>query len=64
MSGLNMDRARKLVQQFDFANLFIEELGWDRYREQMPIEVGGSTFLLDAVAEKRGLVVFLISTPI
>jgi len=64
MSGLNIDRTRKLLQQFDFTNLFIEELGWNHYREQMLIEVTGATFPLDAVAEKRGLVVFLCSTPL
>jgi len=59
MSSLNMARARKLLQQYDFENLFIEELGWDRYREELFIEVDGFTFPLAAVAEKRGLVVFL-----
>ena len=39
MNGLNMARARKLLQQYDFENLFIEELGWDRYREELFIEV-------------------------
>lgn len=63
MSGLNMDRTRKLLQQFEFANLFTDELGWDHYREQMTIEVEGVSYLLDAFAEKRGLVAFLCSAP-
>ncbi len=62
MNDLNLERARTLLQQFDFDNLFIEELGWDRYREELPIEVGNNTFNLRAVAEKRGLVVFLVRT--
>ena len=63
MSGFNMDRTRKLLQYFDFENLFIEELGWNRYREQLLIEVVNISFKLEAVAEKRGLVVFLCSPP-
>ena len=59
MNGLNMARARKLLQQYDFENLFIEELGWDRYREELFIEVDDFIFPLTAVAEKRGLVVFI-----
>ncbi|MBW2708895.1 MAG: hypothetical protein JRD04_06380 [Deltaproteobacteria bacterium] len=63
MSSLNIGRTRKLLQQFDFENLFIEELGWNRYSEQLLISVGANAFPLDAVAEKRGLVIFLYKTP-
>ena len=63
MSTLNTERARKLLQRFDLETLFIEELGWDRHREQLPIEVDNLSFTLHALAEKRGLVVFLCSTP-
>jgi len=62
MSSLNIGRTRKLLQQFDFENLFIEELGWNRYSEQLFISVGEDAFPLDAVAEKRGLVIFLYKT--
>jgi hypothetical protein len=56
---MNINRIRRYLQQFDFRPLFIEELGWDNYRANLTIAVDGASYPLQAVAEKRGLVVFV-----
>src|SRR5260221_1197735 len=45
------------LRAFDFRKLFIEELGWDRYRGNLQVETKGwATYTLEGVAEKRGVV--------
>jgi len=57
---LDIKRTRTLLKNFDLLSLFIEELGWDRFKIN-PLEVlaDGHTFTLTPIAEKRGLGVFL-----
>ncbi|MBZ0278879.1 MAG: Eco57I restriction-modification methylase domain-containing protein [Anaerolineae bacterium] len=54
----NITRIRTHIQNFSFEDLFIEELGWDQYRDQLDIVVNGDTIRLHAFAEKRGMVAF------
>ena len=56
---LNANRARHNLQQFDFKPLFIEELGWDNYQANLTITGDDANYPLQAIAEKRGLVVFV-----
>ena len=56
---LNLERTRKLLRGFDFKTLFVEELGWDHYTSILDIPVDGQNFALGAIAEKRGIVVFV-----
>ncbi len=49
---------RTLIRAFDFAKLF-NELGWDHYGQSLPVEAGGVRYELRAVAEKRGMVVYV-----
>jgi hypothetical protein len=56
---LNLEITRTLLHGFDFNTLFIEELGWDRYKAELDVSVDGQNFLLNAFSEKRGMVVFL-----
>jgi len=57
---IDLARVRQYLKNFDFKTLFVEELGWDRHRMQpLNIEVDGSTYTLNALVEKRGLVTFL-----
>jgi len=56
---LNLTRIRTLLHGFDFKALFIEELGWDRYKTELDVSVDGQNYLLNAFSEKRGMVVFL-----
>lgn len=57
--AVNLDRMRDCLNQFDFHQLFIEELGWNRHDARLEIPVDGQTFTLSAVAEKCGLAVFV-----
>jgi hypothetical protein len=52
-------RARVCLQGFDFRKLFIEEMGWDHHTQNLPMTAEGETYPLSAVAQKRGLVVFI-----
>jgi hypothetical protein len=54
----NITRIRTHIQNFSFEDLFIEELGWDQYRDRLDIVVNGDTIRLNAFAEKRGMVTF------
>lgn len=46
------------LNQFNFSELFTQELGWDWYDTELPtIEADGRRFTLTGVAEKRGMVV-------
>lgn len=56
---LNLEHTRTLLQSFDLKALFIEELGWDRYKTELDVSADGQTFWLNAFSEKRGMVVFL-----
>ena len=61
----NRSRIRDALKKFDFEALFIEELGWDRYRPQpVTLSIDGVEFLLEAIAEKRGMVAFLIDSKV
>jgi hypothetical protein len=51
------------LQAFDFKKLFIQELGWDKHSISLPVAVDGRTFILQAVAEKRGMQVFELAAP-
>jgi hypothetical protein len=57
-----IDKARATIhlQAFDFAKLFIDELGWDRPGSRQPeaIEAGGAQYTLAPVADKRGVRIF------
>ena len=63
---INRDRTRQLLRDFEFETLWIEELGWDRHRGEVRTEIrergaDESEYLLTAIAEKRGMAVFLCS---
>src|SRR5262249_35689513 len=51
-------RSRHYLQTFDWENLFIEEMGWDRHSGELAISAGGETFKLRALAQKRGVQIF------
>jgi len=60
---LNAGNARKLLEQFDFARLFIEELGWDRHNAEFLVPFNSAAYILRAVAEKRGMVAWVCQAP-
>lgn len=61
--NINVDRLRKQLHAFDFRKLFINELGWDKANTDATVQVDGQDYRLQAVAQKRGLVVFHCPTP-
>jgi hypothetical protein len=56
--AVNTARLRPYITRFAFADLFIEELGWENYHVPLEVTVNGDRFTLQPVAQKRGLVVF------
>ena len=63
---INRDRIRQLLRNSEFKSLLVEELGWNRYTGEVVTEiretvVDESEYLLTAIAEKRGMAVFLCS---
>lgn len=59
MLALNMETARRRLQAFEFEELFVEELGWDRFSDAVPVTVDDAAYTLSAAAQKRGFVVFV-----
>ncbi|WAC21967.1 Eco57I restriction-modification methylase domain-containing protein [Blastomonas sp. SL216] len=58
--AIDRPRATQHLKAFDFATLFIEELGWDRPGSRQPemINVTGQEYRLSPVADKRGVRIF------
>lgn len=54
-------RIRADIQSFAFDDLFIEELGWDRYTVPLDITVNDEHVTLTAIAEKRGMVALTLA---
>ena len=55
------NNARQYLQTFNFKKLFIEELGWDHPASNLDLPYKGEQLHLTAVAQKRGLAVFVCS---
>jgi hypothetical protein len=55
---LKVERARALLDAFDFQRLFIDEMGWDNHAASLTVDVEGDSFALNACAQKRGVVVW------
>ena len=55
---LDRDKIRKHLENADLRSLFIEELGWDHGGTTTQATVAGRTFVLQPVAQKRGMVVY------
>jgi hypothetical protein len=52
-------KARQCLKEFDLRALFIEEMGWDHHISSLEVLVDGLAYPLKAVAQKRGMVVFV-----
>ena len=55
---LNREKIRRHLEDFDLRSLFIEELGWDHGGADTEVTIADKTFALEALAHKRGLVVY------
>src|SRR5215217_3829729 len=58
---ISAPRIRHQLKEFDFESLFIDELGWDPHHSMLEVTVDDKSYSLSALAEKRGLVVYLCS---
>jgi len=56
-------RARPLLQNAEFAKLFVEELGWEPSRQKLTLAIGGENFELRAIANKRGFTAWACECP-
>ena len=56
-TSIDKTRFNQLIKNFQFKELF-NELGWDSVRKKEQIAVENELYNLEAVAEKKGLVVF------
>jgi len=56
--SIDKTRFNQLIKNFQFKELF-NELGWDSVRKKEQIAVGNEWYNLEAVAEKKGLVIFV-----
>jgi len=63
--NLNIERTRKLLQSFDFRNLFIEELGWSIPSSTKKVTeiIKDIKIIRQPIAELSGAIVFEITTP-
>ena len=55
---LDKEKIRRHLEDFDLRSLFIEELGWDHGGVDTEAIVANKRFVLEAVAHKRGMVVY------
>ncbi len=55
---LDRDKIRKYLEDFNLRALFVEELGWDHGGENIEVTVASKPFVLEAIAHKRGMVVY------
>lgn len=61
--SINRTNTQRYLRAFDFKKLFREELGWDNYQSPLPIRVEGTVYTLQGIAEKHGVVAFLLAIP-
>ena len=57
--ALSIAEGRNLLTAYEFKTLFIEKLGWNRYKAKLEISVDGETFTLLAISEKCGMAAFV-----
>ncbi len=55
---LDRNKVKQHLENFDLRSLFIQELGWDHGGAHTEATVADRTFVLEAIAHKRGLVAY------
>ncbi len=59
----DIPKIRRLIKDFNFEGMF-EELGWDRFRRELPVVVDEREYKLNGVREKKGVQVFHYLVPV
>jgi type I restriction-modification system DNA methylase subunit len=60
---LDFNRARSLLKSCQLTKLFVEELGWEPFREKLTLTVGNQDFELSGIAEKGHFTAWLHQSP-
>ena len=55
---LNLRETRQYLKESEFETLFTQELGWEHHTQILPITIDETEYILTAIAEKRGMVIF------
>jgi hypothetical protein len=55
---LDRPRVQRLLDEGELERLFVEELGWDRCRTELRLDVDGAPAVLAGIAQKRSFVAF------
>ena len=53
---MKKNRFSEYIKSFDFKNLF-NELGWDNFKNNLPVAVNEDAFMLEGIVEKKGFVI-------
>ena len=61
--SLDRNRVRQLLATGELQSIFIEELGWDRHSSPLEITAAAMPVRLQALAQKRGMVVYHCPPP-
>ncbi|MEH2000261.1 MAG: DNA methyltransferase [Nostoc sp.] len=61
--SLNFQRTRDLLYNFQFSDLFIEELGWSKPSRQKPVtlKIENNTYQYNKIAELSGVAIFEVT---
>ncbi|BDI15627.1 hypothetical protein ANSO36C_14290 [Nostoc cf. commune SO-36] len=61
--SLNFQRTRDLLSNFQFSDLFIEELGWSKPSRQKPVslKIDNKTYQYQKIAELSGVAIFEVT---
>jgi len=61
--AINFQHAHQLLQQFNFRQLFAEELNWaNPFAKPISVDADGETFAATPVADQGGMMVFEIAS--
>ena len=55
--ALNRTRARELLQKFDFASLFVQEMGWNSVPDSRPLPIGDTGYMRRLISHVSGVAV-------
>ncbi len=55
--ALNRTRAREILQKFDFASLFVQEMGWNSVPDSRPLPIGDTGYMRRLIAQMSGVAV-------
>ena len=55
---IDIYKMRQYLKEFKFEDLFIDQLGWDNHYQTLPVTADETEYVLTAIAQKRGMVVY------